>query len=155
MADSHKNGPIQGPLPTRGINCNAVNTTPLDGVLFDTASRTHNGGLASDGVYATDAIYNPNAKGVRLYVIVANGSGTVTVKIQVQNHITGAWIDLAGAASAALNNSSAILTVYPGLTGIADSAGVTSNQHLGSMWRAVATVATAAETFSVSADYLL
>jgi hypothetical protein len=88
--------------------------------------------------------------------VVANGSGTATIKIQVRNPYTRAWVDLAGAATAALNNTAgALLTVYPGLTGIADSAGVTINQHLGSAWRAIATVATATETFSVSGDYLI
>jgi hypothetical protein len=101
-------------------------------------------------------MFNPDAKGVRLFSVVANGSGTVTTKIQVRDPATDAWVDLAGATTAALNNTTGIITtVYPGLTGIADSAGVTINQHLGVEWRAVATVATATETFSVGAVYLL
>lgn len=157
MSDSHRNGPIQGPLPKRGIHVNSDNTIPLNGVLFITAARTESAdpdGLGA-GVYATDPIFNPNARGVRLFTVVADGSGTVTVKIQVQDPYTKAWVDLAGATTAALDDATAITTIYPGLTGIADSTGVTINQHLGSMWRAVATVATATETFSVGAEYLL
>ncbi len=134
----------------------STSASQATGVLFPTLSRSHLGGVASDGGYASDEIYNPDAKGVRLFTIVANGGGTVTVKIQVIDPYTDTWVNLAGATTAALNNNAgALLTVYPGLTGIADAAGVTCNQHLGPAWRVVATVATAAETFSVGADYLL
>jgi hypothetical protein len=51
-------------------------------------------------------------------------------------------------------NSGAFITFFPGVTGFADSAGVAFKKHLGITWRAVATVATASETFSVGADYL-
>jgi hypothetical protein len=148
---SATNGPITGTSPTAP----GVNTF---GAVFATAARTHlldPDGLGA-GVYASPEFANPDAKGIRLVSVVANGSGTATIKIQVRNPYTRAWVDLAGAATAALNNTAgALLTVYPGLTGIADSAGVTINQHLGSAWRAVATVATATETFSVSGDYLI
>lgn len=123
--------------------------------IFSTLSRSQTGGVASDGVYASDTMVNFNCKGVRLFAVVANGSGTVTVKVQVKNPATGTFVDLAGATTAALNNTAGtIVTIYPGLTGIADSAGVTINQHLGFEWRLVATVATAAETFSIAATYL-
>ena len=145
---------VNQPVPTPAVT--ASSSTSVAGMLFATAARAHNGGVASDGVYASEGMANPGAKGVRLFTVVANGSGTVTVKIQVQDPYTDAWVDLAGATTAALNNTAGtITTVYPGLTGIADSAGVTINQHLGAMWRAVATVATASETFSVGAHYLV
>lgn len=145
-------GHVNGAVPTAGAY-DASTSAQQEGVIFPTAARTH---TDNSGVYNSAEIYNANARGVRLFVVVANGSGTVTVKIQVIDPYTDAWVDLAGATTAALNNTAGtILTVYPGLTGIADSAGVTCNQHLGPAWRCVATVATATETFSVSADYLL
>jgi hypothetical protein len=163
----HKNEPVPGngpktmPVATPGGPASLQVTqdaTQVSGILFPTLARNetdNNFGLGA-GVYATSEQQNPGAKGVRLYTVVADGSGTVTVKIQVRDPNTDAWIDLAGATTAALdNNAGALLTVYPGLTGIADSAGVTCNQHLGPAWRAVATVATASETFSVGADYLI
>lgn len=147
---------MNSPVPTPGPIDTSPSANKAAGVLFPSAARTHTGGVASDGVYATESMFNPDAKGVRLFSVVANGSGTVTTKIQVRDPATDAWVDLAGATTAALNNTTGIITtVYPGLTGIADSAGVTINQHLGVEWRAVATVATATETFSVGAVYLL
>jgi hypothetical protein len=154
MTDKHLNGPVTGASPV----AQEIGGTPINhaGIIFPTLARSETGGVAADGVYASAEQFNPGCKGVRLFTVVANGGGTVTVKIQVKNPATGAWVDLAGAATAALNNTAgALLTVYPGLTGIADAAGVTINQHLGSAWRLVVTVATAEETFSVGADYLL
>ena len=162
----HKNEPVTGAgviaLPVAipgGQSASQVtqDATQVGGILFPTLARTHTGGVASDGVYATDAINNPGARGVRIFSVVADGSGTVVIKIQVQDPGSDLWVDLAGAATAALDNQTTgiIITVYPGLTGIADSTGVTINQHLGPVWRLVATVATAAETFSVGAHYLL
>lgn len=152
MSDLHVNGPVLGTDP---VALDATTDLQNAGYIFPTAARTHTGGPASDGVYTSEEILNPNAKGVRLFVIVANGSGTVALKVQVKNPYTDAWYDLPGAAIAAFNNSSKTLTIYPGLTGIADSADVTNNQHLGSAWRVHCTVATATETFSVAGDYLL
>ena len=135
---SGKNGPV--PLP----GANTVSGSNVAGILFPTLARAQNGGVNSDGIFASDEIANPDAKGVRLTTVVANGGGTVVVKIQIKDPAAGGFIDLAGAATAALNNNAgAIITVYPGLTGIADSTGVTINQHLGNAWRVVATVATA------------
>jgi hypothetical protein len=152
-SDYHVNGPVTGSLPVDMTSGDALQNA---GYIFVTAARSQTGGVNSDGVYASALQSNPNAKGLRLYTTVANGSGTVVVKVQVQNPYTDVWIDLAGAATAALNNNAgALITIYPGLTGIADSTGVTINQHLGPIWRLVATVATASETFSVGADYLM
>jgi hypothetical protein len=163
----HKNEPVpgQGPrvMPVATPSGPAAlqvtqDATQVAGILFATAARTelaNPDGLGA-GVYASSEQQNAGAKGVRLFTVVADGSGTVVVKIQVRDPNTDVWVDLAGAATAALdNNPGALLTVYPGLTGIADAAGVTCNQHLGPAWRVVATVATASETFSVGADYLI
>ncbi len=145
----HLNRPVSS--PTRGINALSGSSVQHDGIIFASAAR-------AAATYTSEPMFNADAKGVRLFTVSNNdpGAGTVTVKIQVQDPNTKAWIDLAGATTAALTDSTgALLTVYPGITGIADSAGVTNNQHLGPVWRVVATVADAEVTFSVGAAYLL
>jgi hypothetical protein len=78
------------------------------------------------------------------------------VKVQVKAPNTKVWVDLAGAATAALGSVTAsLLTVYPGLTGIADATGVTINQHLGLSFRLVLTIAVATGVSSVDAEYLI
>lgn len=144
---------INQPVPMVGTT--TVGGTNVAGVVFPTGAYTATGGVNSDGVYSSGIIFNPGAKGVRLFTTVANGSGTVAVKVQIKNPYTDAWVDLAGGTIAAHNNSSKCLTIYPGLTGIADTTDVTNNQHLGPEWQVVATVASATETFSIAADYLI
>jgi hypothetical protein len=107
--------------------------------------------------YNSEEQFNLNAKGLRLFVTNdAAGGSTATVKIQVKDPVGDTWTDLAGAATAALGAvTGSLITIYPGLTGIADAAGVTINQHLGCTWRAVLTVGVATGTASVGAEYLL
>jgi hypothetical protein len=149
MSDLHVNNWVTGPGPTsQELGGSPANRA---GIIFPSASR-----IAA--AYTSSPIYNPNAKGVRLWVANdAAGGSTAVAKIQVLNPADNAtWVDLAGATSGTINSSTGtITTVYPGLTGIADSAGVTINQHLGSMWRVVLTIGTATGTSSVGADYLL
>jgi hypothetical protein len=144
MADLHQNQPI----PSASGRSSADNTPA--GILFASASRIV-------AAYNSEERYNPNCKGLRMFITNdAAGGGTVTVKIQVKDPIGDTWTDLAGATTAALGAvTGSIITIYPGLTGIADAAGITINQHLGCVWRAVATVAVATVTFSVGAEYLL
>lgn len=129
---------------------NPVPTSTGRGIVFPSASRTQ-------AAYNSDEMYNPGARGVRMFVANdAAGGSTATAKIQVKAPGTAVWVDLAGATSAAVGSSTGtITTVYPGLTGIADSAGVTINQHLGTSWRIVLTIGTATGTSSVSVDYLI
>lgn len=151
MADFHINQPVLGTGPTTLSQGSAANgATQKAGIIFASASRVQ-------AAYTSLPFFNPNAKGVRLYVANdAAGGSTATAKIQVQDPNSGVWIDLAGATSAAVGSSTGtITTVYPGLTGIADSAGVTINQHLGPVWRVVLTIGVATGVSSVGADYLL
>lgn len=144
---SHLNRPVPNPAPGSGEKGTVLNNA---GVIFRSASR-------AAAAYTSDPIYNADAKGIRLFVANdAAGGGTATVKIQVQAPGSKVWVDLAGAVTAAIGSSTGtIMTVYPGLTGIADSAGVTINQHLGPVFRIVLTVGTATVTCGVDADYLL
>jgi hypothetical protein len=147
MSDLHINQWVVGPDPV----VQELKGTPLNhgGIIFPAISR-------AAAVYTSAPIFNPNAKGVRLYITNDGAGGSTAIaKIQVQNPATGVWIDLAGATTGSGTTTGAITTIYPGLTGIADSAAVTINQHLGSVWRVVLTVGTATGTNSVGADYLL
>lgn len=121
-----------------------------NGVIFASASRVQ-------AAYTSDEFHNTGWKGVRIYTANdAAGGSTATVKVQVRAPNSDVWIDLAGAATAALGSTTgSLITIYPGLTGIADSAGVTINQHLGPAWRLVLTVGVATGTSSVGADYLI
>lgn len=120
------------------------------GVIFPSGSRVQ-------AAYTSIELFNSAWRGIRLYTANdAAGGSTATVKIQVRAPGSNVWIDLAGATTAALGSTTgSLLTVYPGLTGIADAAGVTINQHLGPAWRVVMTIGVATGTSSVSADYLL
>lgn len=141
---------INQPVPTPGpIDTTAASNQPA-GVIFPSASRVQ-------AVYTSAAMFNTAARGIRIYTANdAAGGSTATVKIQVQAPGSDVWTDLAGATTAALGSvTGSLLTVYPGLTGIADSAGITINQHLGPVWRAVMTIGVATGTSSVGADYLL
>lgn len=119
------------------------------GIIFSSASRVA-------AAYNSDELFNPTSKGVRIFTVNDGAGGsTATVKVQVKAPGSAVWIDLAGAATAALGaTTGSIITIYPGLTGIADSAGVTINQHLGNSWRLVLTIGVATGTASVSAIYL-
>lgn len=144
------------PVPVAGaVAVGSADNIP--GVIFPTAARdqTTDSGLGA-GIYASGEIQNPECRGVRLYTTATiAGGGSVTIKIQVKNPYTDAWVDLTGAAGAAIAaTGSQLVTVYPGISGIADNAG-NVNQHLGSSWRVIATVVTATETFSVAGDYLV
>lgn len=143
---SHLNTPVPTPGP---IDTSTAANQPA-GVIFPSASRIQ-------AAYTSAPILNTDAKGVRIFTANdAAGGSTATVKIQVQAPDSDVWIDLAGATTAALGSTTgSLLTVYPGLTGIADSAGITINQHLGPMWRVVLTVGVATGTSSVGAHYLL
>lgn len=123
---------------------------PALGVIFPSASRTA-------AAYTSQEFVNPDVKGIRIFTSNDGAGGsTATVKIQVKMPGTTNWTDLAGAATAALGAvTGSLLTVYPGLTGIADAAGVTINQHLGLSWRLVLTIGVATGTSQVSAHYLV
>lgn len=125
--------------------------TNLNGTVFPSEAR------ADDAAYTSEAIYNPGARGVRLFIKNGTiGTTTLTVKIQIANPVDASWIDLPGAVTAALStdNDANTLTVYPG---IAETANVSVSDHLGPVWRVVATLSdgdTNSVTFSVGADYL-
>ncbi len=132
------------------MNNRPVPTVAGLGVVFPSTSR-------AQAAYTSEEFFNPEAKGIRIFTTnAATGGSTATVKVQVKMPGTTAWTDLAGAATAALGAvTGSIITIYPGLTGIADSAGVSINQHIGTSWRLVLTVGVATSVSAVSAEYLI
>jgi hypothetical protein len=149
MSDLHTNSWVTGSDPV----AQEIGGSPKNraGIVFPSLSRIV-------AAYTSSPFYNPNAKGIRIFVANdAAGGSTAVCKVQVLNPADGTtWVDLAGATSGTINSSTGtITTIYPGLTGIADAAGVTINQHIGTMWRLVLTIAVATGTSSVGAEYLL
>jgi len=153
MSERH-NGPVQGPSGPISYQ-NATGTAALDaafapGIIFASLSRVA-------AAYTSQEFQNLGARGLRLFVSNdAAGGSTATVKVQAKMPGTTNWTDIAGAVTAALGSvTGSIITIYPGLTGIADSAGITINQHLGCSWRVVLTIGTATGVSAVSGDYLV
>jgi len=144
MSDVHINQPV--PI----VGANAVSGTLTAGIVFPSASR-------AAGTYNSDEIFNPGCKGVRLYIANdAAGGSTAVAKLQVRAPNSDVWVDLPRATSGTVNSSTAtVVTIYPGLTGIADAAGVDINQFVGPSWRVVLTIAVATGVSSVGADHLL
>ena len=141
---------MNAPLPTQGLSAGINKTTDptvqYDGVVFSVASR-------AAAAYNSNAYFNPNRKGVRLYInlTVVNG-GTLTVKIQNFDSASQTWVDVPLAVTSALAAVAVTtLTIYPGNTETANQDVATS---LGSLWRVVATTATAAVTFGIGGEYL-
>lgn len=138
----------------------------VPGTVFPVVARTLTGasGGTASGVYTSGEHYNRSARGIRFYVKASGAAtGTSQFKVQVIDPVTAAWIDLPGASTTALDGTGsgvtgAFLTVYPGLTGIADTTGtpgdIKVDNILGPRWRGVLTVALATATNSVGADYL-
>lgn len=159
---------INEPIDPQSPIDSQAGTIGKSGVLFTSQVRDATGasGGSASGVYTSSEHYNRSARGVRLNVVIAPtgaATGTVTVKLQVADPVSNSssgtvWTDISGATTAAINGTGALtgslLTIYPGLTGIAN-ANDAVNQHLGPRWRAVATVALAPLTFTVGADYLM
>jgi len=141
----------------------AAGSSNLNGQIFSSAARNETDdphGLGA-GIYVSDPITNTSALGVRLFVSTTSSTaGTLTVKIQNYDNISDTWYDLDGAATGALADpNDAIITVYPGVAETSyDSdpspSNVAVSDHLGLVWRVHATVATAAVTFSIGANYL-
>lgn len=130
----------------------AAGTSNKNGAIFPYEAR------ADNAAYTSDPIYNPGARGVRLFVkIGVIGTTTLTVKIQVQNPLDDGWVDLADAVTTALttDNTTNLLTVYPGVD---EDANLEISSHLGPVWRVVATLNdgdTNSVPFGVGASYLL
>jgi predicted regulator of Ras-like GTPase activity (Roadblock/LC7/MglB family) len=150
MASTHVNQPV----PTSGAN--AVASTLTAGIIFPSASRTN-------ATYNSDELFNPCAKGVRLYIDITNvgGAGTLVVKIQTRDPLTDTWVDVKAATTSVATPFASVqtktLTVYPGITVAAGDATTSTeiSNFVSTNWRVVAIVGVNAVSFSVGAEYLL
>lgn len=101
--------------------------------------------VSEDGAAQT----TPYQHGVTIDVVTTNkaSSGSLVVKLQRKLHGTSTWVDLTGAATAAITtNTTTSLTMYPGLSA---SANTVVNAPLPGTWRAVYTIS--GGTFDVAA----
>lgn len=143
------------PAPQRSLNLSNSGTSAVaNGTLFISQVRDATGasGGTASGVYVSDEFSNPNARGLRLFVNTSGAAtGTATVKLQNREIISGNWVDISGAT---ITNdgtgSTKMFTVHPDLP----TGAVSCQQHVGTRWRAVMTLANAPLTCSASADYL-
>ena len=114
--------------------------------------------IAPSAVYAatlTSQAYGADgATGLRVFINITAvaGVGTWTVKVQIQDPLSGAWQDT-GLVSAALNNTNGltVLTIAPGVTNVANKV---LADVCPSSWRVVATLAGTSVTGSLSAELL-
>lgn len=135
---------IPVPTPRPALSADDFETH-VPGTILPSASR-------AVAAHNSSEFKNHNHAGIRLFVTTTAGAGNVTVKVQGKDPISGAWVDLTGATTAALSGTSTTaLTVYPGLTAAANDK---IDHHLGLTWRVVATVAVGDLTFSVAGEYL-
>jgi hypothetical protein len=123
-------------------------TAPVaNGTIFPSASR-------AAATYNSSELANNNARGVVLYISTTNmgAAGTLVVKVQSKNPVTGNFVDIPGAVTASITTvQESTLTVYPGA---AESANVDISDPLGQSWRVVATVGANAIIFSIGGVYL-
>lgn len=91
-------------------------------------------------------------RGVKLHIDVdaVVGGGSVDVKVQTKDPVSGTWVDLTSASTGADTAGTTELTIYPG---IAETANVSISDVLPKTWRVYATIVTSA-TFSVGASYI-
>ena len=141
-------------VPSPG-NQGVADSTNYDGVIFASAARNQTDdpdGLGA-GIYVSPEIHNFSARGVDVFVnTTSTTTGTVIVKLQKKDPVSGTWFDMAGATTTTIADpADEYFTVYPG---IGETANVSISDNLGIIWRVHATVATAAVTFSVGAVYL-
>ena len=124
-----------------------------EATVFASAARTATANSADQTNY--------NARGVRLTldVTAVTGAGaTLDVKLQAKDTLSGAYVDIAGAAFTQKTLAGGPVTdeliVYPG---VAETANETVSDIIPRVWRAVATIAgtTPSWTFSLGAAYVL
>jgi len=160
------NEPVPSPLKAQGIygyrTGAQLTTAGKAGVIFPSEARI-------TGTYNSDEMFNPTARGVRLNLVIdptGPATGTYAMVVQVPDMVSGGvWKTLFGTLATGVTGngtgavSGAFLTVYPGLTGIADAGAangpVTINQHLGPRWRVQVITTLDTLTFTVGGNYLL
>jgi hypothetical protein len=144
MPATHLNEPVAtvGPL-------DATSGSQVAGVIFPSLSRTN-------ATYNSGEMFNPDAKGLRLYIDLTNvgGAGTVTVTVESRDPVTDNWVTLdAGITTTALAAvATTTLTIYPGVTVVANKI---FSAVVATAVRVKAVVGVNAVTFSIGGEWLL
>jgi len=100
--------------------------------------------------YTSPAIASEGRLGGKFYLNITNLTGTLDVKIQNLDEISGNWVDMPGCAFAQKNGTgTSELVIYPG---VAETASVSQSDVLGGAFRANCVVATGPITFSIGVD---
>lgn len=138
---------VNQPLPTNGTLSAREWKTWVPGTVFAAASRTN-------ATYTSQEYFNPRHKGLRLIIDVnsVGAAGTLDVKIQVKDPITGTWYDWTEAAATQITAAGqAVFTIYPG---IEEDAGANIANRLPITFRIVAVVGANAVDFSIWGELL-
>lgn len=144
--DMHRNQPTPAPVGVLPVGTN----TP-EGLIFPSLQR-------AAATYVSDEIFNPNCKGVRLYINRTAMTGTAAVSVEGRDPVTDTWFVITGATTAALTTAiGTTLTLYPGITAAAGSATTSTevSTFLPCSWRVKIIVATDVTTLSIGGEYLL
>jgi len=113
--------------------------------LFTSASRVA-------ATYNSEDQTTAAFKGVIIYLSITALTGTLDLKIQGKDTLTGEYIDVAGCSMPQQSATGIdMLTVYPG---IAETANVSVSDRMPTVWRVVTTVGTGPITYSVFATSL-
>jgi hypothetical protein len=144
MPTSHLNHPVNtiGPL-------DASSGSQIEGVIFPSLSRTN-------ATYNSGEMFNPDAKGLRLYIDLTSvgGAGTVTVTVETRDPVTDNWVSLDATitTTALAAVATTTLTIYPGVTVVANKI---FSAVVGTACRVKAVVGANAVTFSIGGEWLL
>lgn len=151
MASKNKLVPTQGLFvkdtsSTTPGNPVGLNAAQKDGVILPSAAR-------AAAAYTSNPYFSSDVRGIRIYIDITNANGgTVTVKLQIQDPVSGSWMDFPLAVTSALAaNATSMLSVYPGQS---ETANTDVSDGWTGYWRVVATVAVATVTFSLGGEYL-
>lgn len=154
-------GTLVGQVLTLNYNTDSLRFLNTDDLLIEYTLDNYSSPIVSsearDVTGNSSSITNYGNKGVVFIINVSAASGTtpeLTVKLQVQDIVSGTWIDVPGAVTPTLTTAgSSLLTVYPGVT---VSANVAISFPLPRTYRIAWTVdgTTPSFTFSVGAHYI-
>lgn len=110
--------------------------------------------VVGSATYYGDPIQANGFTGARFYITITESTTltSLTVSIQALNPISAQWVDVPGAAYAALSTSTTkTLTVYPG---IAETTNESVSDTIGGVIRGKAVLVAASCTFNLCADLM-
>lgn len=137
------------PLPFNGPMSLTLAQSTVPGTVFPVLSR-------AAATYPSQEYANHKFPGLRMIVDVNNvgAAGTLDVKLQTKDPITGTWYDLPETAMTQITAAGqAIFQLYPGLEEDAVAGNTAVSSILPSNFRIVATVGVNAVDFSIYGEF--